>query len=644
MALDTLSPDSLAEILQYLDGIAVIRLLQCGRSHLSAKIGQIKKLRIEGRPFMKFPFFVFELPQLQSLSILRHSHGYLYPLRLYGAVPLPTTPVKSITKLSFAFSQSFSVLRLETDGVPLLDRIMPNLKSLHLERSTTVLELRHMQAVPKGLTKLHLIARYTKMSSTFMPFESAMNLPPGLKYLNLSSAISPDETTKDYTPIVWPIGLTSLDMRAEPGIIHHLPQNLTSLSLNMQHFRGIRVNSPIPTSIFPSSLTEINAFDMSSPKLKFFPTTFPPTLKRSVIDFDYSNTTPSDWVNVPKSITDASLHSDIHQIGSIKDLFPNVERVFGLYGPDAHPDSFLENLPSKLTELHLKGVSLSSIPFLPNGMKQLAIKIEPLAMSSQICADNSNSSMGSMSRLPHGLERLEIYKVDTDLKFCQADFDLIPRSLKVLSFELHNIEDANTLLGLPIGLKELSIDILSPSSLELISDVSLLDTLPSGITSLSLILEPVAAVWTNWMCRIDRLSALEVLAVLFDGYSSELLPVSLDFLKSLPRSITDLYLTLNRSEVTPEQMKGLPGLIRDFSLRSTDEAAGASVASDECFAALPKSLVTLYLPDDLQGLTSNIIHILPSNLCSISLPEGLKGAESSYYRQEALEWGDYNPM
>jgi hypothetical protein len=168
MALDTLSPDSLTEILQYLDGIAVIRLLQCGRSHLSAKIGQIKKLRIEGRPFMKFPFFVFQLPQLQSLSIHRPSHGYLYPLRLYGAVPLPTTPVNSITKLSFAFSQSFSVLRLETDGVPLLGRITPNLKSLHLQRSTTPLELRHMQAVPKGLTKLHLSARYMELSSTFM--------------------------------------------------------------------------------------------------------------------------------------------------------------------------------------------------------------------------------------------------------------------------------------------------------------------------------------------------------------------------------------------------------------------------------------------------------------------------------------------
>jgi hypothetical protein len=384
---------------------------------------------------------------------------------------------------------------------------------------------------------------------------------------------------------------------------------------------------------------------MSSPQMKFFPTSFPPNLKRSVIDFDYPNMIPSDWANLPKSITSVGLKSDIHRMGSIKDLLPNVERVFGLYGPNAHPNSFLENLPSKLTELFLKNVSLSSIPFLPNGMKQLSIKIEPLAMSSQTCSDHSNSSMGSTSRLPHGLERLDLYKVDTDLKFCQADFDLIPRSLKVLSFELHNIEDANTLLGLPDGLKELSINILSPSSLELISDASLLDTIPTGITSLSLILDPVAAVWTNWMCRIDRLSALEVLVITINGYSSELLPVSLDFLKSLPRSITDLYLTLNRSEVTPEQMKGLPKLIREFSLGSADEDAGArSVASDECFAALPKSLVTLSLPGDLQGLTSNIIHILPSDLGYISLPEDLKGAESSYYRREALEWGDYSPM
>ena len=125
MPLSGLSGDSLSAVLFYLDGFAVVRLIECGSACLSAKIAQLElALTIRTWPLMNFPFSLFHFPRLVYLRVRSHQFANGYILRLNGALPIPSTPVNSLRKLALDSLLSFSVLVLE-NGVPILDRFCP---------------------------------------------------------------------------------------------------------------------------------------------------------------------------------------------------------------------------------------------------------------------------------------------------------------------------------------------------------------------------------------------------------------------------------------------------------------------------------------------------------------------------------------
>jgi hypothetical protein len=70
MSLIGLSSDALNVILWYLDGFAIIKLIECGCGMLGDKICRSDlELRIPAKPFTAFPFSPFKLPRLKSLVV-----------------------------------------------------------------------------------------------------------------------------------------------------------------------------------------------------------------------------------------------------------------------------------------------------------------------------------------------------------------------------------------------------------------------------------------------------------------------------------------------------------------------------------------------------------------------------------------------
>jgi hypothetical protein len=258
--------------------------------------------------------------------------------------------------------------------------------------------------------------------------------------------------------------------------------------------------------------------------------------------------------------------------------------------------------------------------------------------------------LGTVAHLPTRLVRLRLSQVDSAAKFTRADFALLPQTLSSIEFNMGNIQDRDTFKGLPISIETIFISIPLDVSSKLISDVTLLDNLPSSLKSLTLFQYSMKTAWTEWMCRLDRFKALDTLIVSLNDTSPLKPSICLDFISSLPDTIVKLTLPLNKSHITREQMENLPESLTDFWLTSTKHD-GPNFASDECFAVMPKRLASLYLPNDLHGLTPNIINILPSTLACLRLPTtlfqlpipGIHLLKKKYHAREALEWGEYIP-
>jgi hypothetical protein len=651
MSLSTLSADSLAEISYYLDGVALIRLLGIGNAILEAKLRQIRNFVLKGWPFMKFPFSVFNYFKLDSFAIEHNYYSMIYPFRLGGALPLPTQPVNSITKFELSSAQCFSVLRLTDAGLPIIDGIFPNLRSLCLEGSTVFLAKHHMEAIPRSfLEELKLASLVAPISDgpDWMPISVLMNLPSTLKTLHLESTlISVDEERKDYSSIVWPKGLTHLHLRyIEKIFIQNLPPNLEVLNLTICHMMGKHLSGPFPTSALPPTLTDLEISDFCNIMLLLSPDTFPPHLKRCIVSLDSSSSSsdPSWCLRLPKSLTQMSLTSDFPKLMDLPVILPNLRRLEGI----RLKLEVLENLPPGLEQLRQRNVIISSIPFIPPGIKEMSTIVTPLAAASQSPSEHSSQTptvsqlKSDLSMLPSRLLSLELNTLEGML-FSRADFNLLPQTLRSIDFYLHIIQDKDTLLGLPSSLERISIDISEECSQKMFLDPLLLDNIPSSIKDLVVQMDCLPVVWQTWMRKLGRFKDLELLQITIYNFSANVEPITLDFFSFLPQTLTELELPINRTEITPEQIESLPKFLICFSLLSGAEHTDC-FASDECFAKLPKTLAYLSLPHELLGLTQNLIHILPSTIVTLLLPLYITDSNvNEYYERESAEWGFYHP-
>jgi hypothetical protein len=279
-------------------------------------------------------------------------------------------------------------------------------------------------------------------------------------------------------------------------------------------------------------------------------------------------------------------------------------------------------------------MSIASIPVMPPSIHSMDISIEP---QSEESVNSPKSLLGSMARLPRGLTSLSLSRVEKAIKFSKSDFELLPHTLSFFSFELSDIKDFNTLLAIPAPLKYLSMQISGEIEKNLLFDVNLLNYLPSGLDSICIISDSIVFPWQQWMRVIPRFEDLKALFINFSRYTDEMEPVDLNFIHDLPRSVTELQLPMDRTELTPELMRGFPKKLQSLLFYSTPRPTSKLTATDSCFANVPKTLITLTLPIDLEGVTEEMLNVLPPFIATLNLPRSLHHLKSQYYAREP-EW------
>jgi hypothetical protein len=527
-------------------------------------------------------------------------------------------PVKSLTKLSMACAQSFSILRI-VEGEPLLSSYFPHLKSLSLSNSTVVLSEMHIEAVPAGLTELELHSVEVQAAPTIR-IDMLSRLPPQLQKLALSTpSISATEKFPNFASLVWPVPLRYLKLHAaDPTLIYHLPPSIEKLYLTVKLNGPQKIKLPIPTSVLP--LTVINVrisglnYGIIQPKPFFFhPTTFPPNLQVCHLPFAFNLTSAQDWVNLPKSITKMPSAMLLHAYGPLDRAIPNLKVM--ICGATA-PVSIFENLPQNLVELYSRQHSLDEIIQIPPNLQHLCINIKP---AGQTPSDAQASSPCDISRLPPNLRSLDMRVRDESEKFSSIDFGYLPRNLSSLTIELKYVLDVKALLAMPRTLKTLSMSVSPESPLRF--DSQLLKALPCSLTSLLLNLDALESAWQDWMDTIAQWTELERIQI-YVNFNSDpsLLPIDMDILFKLPKSIKAACLPTYQSKLKPEHMERLPKGILTLSLQSIYGDALPFIASDECFAKLPKSLTRLHIPPTTTGLSDKLFDLLPANIIDLYGP------------------------
>jgi hypothetical protein len=645
MSLTGLSTDELRQILFYSDACAVMKLIECGSAVLNAKLSRVEflSLTLRTRPFMPFPFSLFGLPHLTSLSLKSHPFTKYYPLRLNGALPVPSTPLSSLVKFSLTCIQSFSVLVVE-NGIPLLNRFFPNLKKLSLTHSSVSLSLSNMKAVPRGLEKLTLKTAAYGLSQSSLPCSVLTDLPPQLKKLHLrGSIITHDPETKDYSSVVWPIHLRCLRLKTVTlHILNHLPPHVEELVLSMdrEETSSPLDPDPFPTHRLPTTLTRLHLEgDFYYAHLRFLPTTWPPALAECLIPF--ADLTEESMAMVPKSITSMGMSREFYPlIGKLAQILPNIRALplNGLY--ESYPASLLSNLPPCLTEFHNPENSVDQIQLIPESIRAMTIRIRPESYRSQPPIIPSSEEC-DMARLPRNLTSLSLFSIAKDAKFTQSDFKCLPRTLKSLTFLLADIETSGVLSCLPNSLESVSFKIKRGKvTSNLFSDLDLIDHLPTGITEMTIDMIDECVAWPAWMRRMSRFTALKKLEISSSIHKLQNSQVPFDYVASLPRSLNYVKTPIGSVTICPEDIQALP---RGLTRLSLSPLVGTqSTASDACFVVLPSPLIYLELPHNMKGLTTELLRILPTSIIDLSPPDNV-ASHIGIFNSREPEWGGFLP-
>jgi hypothetical protein len=620
MLLSELSADAIALVLSYVDARNICRLRECGSGLLTAKMVQtVKSVRMVASVLQKFPFSLFSWPLISSVQIEPDEYMSYYPLALNHQLPLPLVPVPTLEKLELSFAQSFAILALK-DGKPILETIFPNLKFLKLSNSTKLLTVENMKALPRNLEKLSISSMFSSATRKSLSCTALEDLPPNLKELSISgSYIGPDPTTKTYNSIKWPVGLVSLRLSVSASqMIFHLPQTLEYLSMDMGDTNDTAGGEfgIISTSLLPASLTScrIDGFRYND-RHGFKSETYPPQLTRLATPIVF-HSMAEELALLPKSLTDVRLPAAAFQVANIPELLPNLQHV-NLVG--SSPESYLKNLPPNLRDLYNQkrgSCSLSEIPSLPSRLVNLGINISP--------------EEADLRKIPHSVLNLSLSVTGV---LSPSLVELLPPRLTSLSTKLHHYESKEAFSRIPKEIVSLELSINHPCPADLHSDPTLLDHLPPNLNALNLTIGTQGTQFGEWIKSLSKYPNLTMLFLFVDDNILNDEPWSMDYMRHIPASVVHLYAPWGSSSLEPEMMAHLSPSLRTLHFSSSSQSQ--PVASDQCFANLPKNLTALTLPPKLNGISPDIVHVIPETLLELNLPD--TSLHSIYYSRSVWE-------
>jgi hypothetical protein len=633
MLLSELGIDALAIIFSLVKVDDLSRLRECGSALLTAKMVQIvREVRLLAAPLQKFPLSLFSWPHITSVLIQEVEYASYYPLALNHRLPLPLTPVPTLQKLVLSFAQSFSVLVLK-DGTPLLETIFPLIKNIKLSNSTRLLNEDHMKALPRTLEKIRLSSMYCSARANRLPFSILDDLPPNLKKLSMYvSYIEPEQETKTYNSVQWPVGLRYLHLRlCSPQILFCLPRGLEYLNLEFTRTPETRdpenfVMGDVSTSLLPASLItcHINGFRYDSQE-GVKSEAYPPNLKVLSTQLLFNSHAAEQMALLPKSLTSIRLPAAVFETVNVTELLPNLEEI-SIVG--VWPQRFWQNLPPNLRDFYQQSNEsclLAEIPSLPPRLINLGVRL--------------SAEEADLKKIPPSVQSLEITIVSGTLS--PSLVDLLPPHLTSLTINLHACESKEVFSHMPKTLLSLELVVQSACPASLYSDPTLLDQAPSNMTVLILAIAIGGTAWSDWIKRLS--STFPKLDSLFlfleDEVVQEEEPWPMDFMLHIPPGVTDLYVPIGNSSLEPGMMTNLPKGLRSLQFSSSRRLNPQ--ASDECFANLPSTLISFALPSNLTGISPNIIDIIPSAVVSLSLPTSFHKLYETYYSRPIWEGYSY---
>jgi hypothetical protein len=631
MLLSELGIDALTIVLSLVKADDLSRLRECGSALLTAKMVQIvRDISVDVVPLQKFPHSLFSWPHITSVRIQEVESASYYPLALNHALPLPLTPVPTLEKLVLTFAQSFSVLVLE-DGKPVLETIFPLIKNVKLTNSTRLLNEDHMKALPRTLEKIALSAMYCSPRASRLPFSILVDLPPNLRKLSLYVGyIEPEQETKTYNSLKWPVGLRHLHLRlCSPQILFCIPKGLENLNIEFAYMPETSYSEKLmmnnfSSSLLPASLTAccIDGFSHNSQE-GVKSETYPPNLKVLSTQLVFRSL-EEQLVLLPKSLTSIRLPAQVCETIDVPELLPNLEEISIIGG---WPKRVWQNLPPNLRNFNNQSDAdclLTEIPRLPSRLNRLGIR--------------SSAEEADFRKIPSSLQTLGITIVSGTLS--PSLIDLLPPRLTSLTINLQDLESKEVFSHMPKTLLSLELDIKAACPSSLYSDPALLDHVPNKLTVLILTIAIGGTAWSDWIKRLSsNCPSLNALFLFVEDNALDQDPWSMDYMLHIPPGVKELYVPIGSSPLEPEMMTNLPKGLRTLHFSSSRHSNAQ--AGDQCFANLPSTLNSFVLPPNLTGITPNIIDILPVALVYLSLPTPFLNLYETYYSRPNWEGYSY---
>lgn len=515
MLLAQTSDDSLAQILSFLTGQDVLRLMATGSKRFIARVSRSTTHldRALPRP-THFPSSSFSLTNLKSLSIkgnTRYGH-----LSLHNRSIFPLEPMPLLESLHLDFPQAHLVFApAHANRGMTLSSSFPNLTYLTIASGTDCpIPDGWAESLPKGLTHLDLNICYgSDDPDLHISPSSFKHLPTGLQHLNCGIHIC--------------IG---------PGDHHFL--RLTDL-------RVLRIGSAHSWDALmalPDSLEELSCtcYNYDLPKTTFPISKFPPRIRTlkligGPLEVNCDSMAPSTLEELILGLGHTITAENFERFFDTKNfrklqgvdcsspecfkLLPSLEEITraGKFPSDLDT---IEILPEKLKSLFLSdGMRISSYnssqPLLP-----LLEKIDCYPISPE-----------DVSGLPRNLTSidLKISSRNQSLKVPTAVWRNLPPKLTRLATPLALFESEESLHALPDKLQELILDLsilAPPNEGEVIPSMTRLPYLSDSLRKLSL--------WSEYHGKHPRPLALDIPAILLTlGEFSALTTLSIYFKSTL---------------------------------------------------------------------------------------------------------------
>jgi hypothetical protein len=636
MSLANCSHDVLREIISYLFAHEIFSLIHCGSRTLAASLNTQARILVD-KPdcFAKFPFSIFNLPNLQELTIKPNNLLYEFPLNIYPRLPLPFKPLPGLRKLRYFFLQSFTFYGPQPAHLP-LSYLFPNLSELNLSRSNAPLTEDLFQTLPRTLRKLSLGTRLKRGSVSLpLPYLVINNLPSCLEELSLLH-IKIAAGEDNYKMISFPTSLVLLRIFTfeNTTIFNHLPATIETVNIAIDH-QGRTLLPTFRSSNLPPSL---KSFRWSTTHPLIVDAHLPIGLRRITCRLQADSPEHLEYF-LPRSLTELPEFGPtrVDSTALLWSKFPNLKVIVMEDCNGAIPNGAISlgsySLPPSLTCLYLNNIIER-----PTNLKQLPATIIDLQMP--LGCDEDIELLP-----PTLLDFQSTVGPNQSFKLHLSTWSKLPRSLTSLRIEATQFETIECLNIITKTCPELRHFSLREAQL-FSSDPTFGTQFPSRLQSL-FIKEDCAEM--DWIGRLGYISKLKELTLAstetFLTVNSPVIDLGPLF-QRLPMSLESLY--MNRTHITVDSFGHLPRKLKRLHISAFEEHPDESLRiTDQHFAHLPASLVEVNIYGGSR-LTAKTIKLLPTRIPVVYISLGgretairdeIDAAFKEYYSDPC--WGEY---